>query len=135
MKFAELTCPARQSTVTRHQAGGFHGEIAADFKISKSTVFNIIQKYTGTRSVSNRSGRGRKEAALARQKYSIVRLVKVNRRLFAASISISSPSLIGTKINIPTISKILNKAGLFSRVAQKKPLLTKTHSEKTKVGT
>jgi Transposase len=116
-------------TFARFAQGGVRG-------VSYSRIHpDIIQKYTGSRSVSNRSGRDRKEVTLARQKYLIVRLVQVNRRIFAVSISVSSPSLIGTKINISTISKILNKTGLFSRVAQKKPLLTKTHSEKIKMGT
>jgi transposase len=130
MKFAELTDSARQSIVTRHQAGESYGKIAAEFKISKSTVFCIVQKYTETGAVSNRTGRGRKEATSVRQKRAIVRQVELNRRLSAASISVSSPSLIGTKISLPTVSKILNKAGLFSRVAPKKPLLTKTHTAK-----
>jgi transposase len=130
MKFAELTDSARQLIVTRHQAGESCRKIAAEFKIGKSTVSDLIQKYTETGSVVNRTGRGRKEATSARQKRLIVRHVELNRRLSAASISVSSPSLIGTKISLPTVSKILNKAGLFSRVAPKKPLLTKTHKAK-----
>jgi transposase len=129
MKIAELSDPVRESIVIRHQAGISYRKISAEFKISKSTIFDIVKKHAKTGSVANKCGRGRKEATSARQKRAIVRQVEVNRRLSAASIATNSPTIIESKISASTVSRILNKAGLFSRVAQKKPLLTKAHKK------
>ena len=81
------------------------------FKIPKSTVNNIIQKYKNTGDIVNFQGRGRKPIFTQREVKTLVRKVKVTLELSSPKLAVRMKNETGKSVTSSCIQKILRKEG------------------------
>ena len=112
--------------VERHRAGEGYKKISKALIIPLSTVKSIIKKWKmhHTTQTLPRSGRPPKLSSWASRK--LVRDVTLKPTMTLRDLQ-SSVSEMGVSVHTSTISRSLHKAGLYGRVARKKPLLKKPH--------
>ena len=96
-------------------------DIATQLKVSKTCVHNTIKKYGHTSAVSHAPGAGRPRSTDARTDRRIVALAKKHRKVTANEIR----SKIDSNVSPSTIERRLKEAGMSSKIAAAKPLLTK----------
>lgn len=126
-KTRELSVDLRQKIIDLHKKGKGYRIISKELELSLSTVGNIVRKYkTSNNAVANlpRSGRPRKLTNgnarwISRkvQKNAFVTRGEIQRDLKEAGIDVGKDS----------ISRALNRNGLFSRSPRKVPLLKRQH--------
>ena len=126
MKTKELSKQVRDKVLEKHQSGLGYKKISQTLNIPRSTVKSIIKKWKeyGTTATLPREGRPPKlsdqvRRALVREatKRPMVTLKELER----------STAEMGETVHGTTITRTLHKAGLYGRVARRKPLLKKTH--------
>ena len=98
--------------------------------IPRETVRCIIQKYKATKCIGNLFGRGRKRKSSAATDRMVVRKIKSNRRVSAHVVKAEIEVELGMTLNANTIRNRAYEAGLFGRVARKKPLVNKVNRGK-----
>ena len=98
--------------------------------VSPETVRYIIQKYKAAKCIGNLFGRGRKRKTNAATDRMIVRKIKSNRRISAHVVKAEIEVELGMTLNANTIRNHAHEAGLFGRVARKKPLVNKVNRSK-----
>lgn len=101
-------------------------EIAVSLGIPKQSISDILKKYRieNTVETSQRSGRPKKLSE--RDTRAIVRVAKQNRRATLADITNSLP----IQVSHTVVRQALKDSGLQSRIARKKPFLSRVHKEK-----
>ena len=103
----------------RH-AGCQFGEIAAAVNSSVSSVMSVYHRRNSPR------GKGGRKAKLSdRDIRHLVLAVKKDRRISIDELSRKSMDLIGTQVSVPTVRKVLRNDGYRSRLATRKPGLSK----------
>ena len=105
-------------------------QIGEKFKIPKSTVNNIIQKYKNTGAIVNLQERGRKPIFTQREVRTLVRKVKVTPELSAPKLAVKMKNETGKSVTSSCIQKILRKEGYRGCRAKKKPLISKKNKLK-----
>ena len=124
MKTKELSKQVRDKVLEKHQSGMGYKKISQTLNIPRSTVKSIIKKRKeyGTTATLPREGRPPKlsdqvRRALVREatKRPMVTLKELER----------STAEMGETVHGTTITRTLHKAGLYGRVARRKPLLKK----------
>ena len=124
MKTKELSKQVRDKVLEKHQSGLCYKKISQTLNIPRSTVKSIIKKRKeyGTTATLPREGRPPKlsdqvRRALVREatKRPMVTLKELER----------STAEMGETVHGTTITWTLHKAGLYGRVAIRKPLLKK----------
>ena len=98
--------------------------------VPRETVCYIIQKYKATKCIGNLFGRGRKRKTSAATDRMIVHKIKSNRRISAHVVRVEIEVELGMTLNANTIRNRAHEAGLFDRVARKKPLVNKVSRDK-----
>ncbi|CAF1516125.1 unnamed protein product, partial [Rotaria sordida] len=85
----------------------------------------IIRKYKQTKCISNLFGSGGKRKTTAATDRFIVRKIKINRRKSADMVKDEIEFELEISLHANTIQNRLHEAGLFGRIARKKPLVNK----------
>lgn len=101
-------------------------KIAEHLKCSKTMVFNAVRHFQKYKTVENVRRKRRTRKTTRRTDAAIVRLSKKNSRL--GSNQIRQELIAGTNefnVSARTVRRRLNEAGLFGRVARKKPFINK----------
>lgn len=118
-----LSYEQRMAVVRRKDAGFSYTAIAKTFGVSRQAVISLISKYRETGSVKDVPGCGRKRATSVREDRNLVRASLQNRKLTAVELR-QQLAAAGTDVTVQTVRSRLREAGLNSRVAAKKPLVT-----------
>ena len=98
--------------------------------VPRETVRYIIQQYKATKCIGNLFGRGSKRKTSAATDRMILRKIKSNRRIPAHVVKAEIEVELGMTLNANTTRNRAHEAGLFGRVARKKPLVNKVNSGK-----
>ena len=91
------------------------------------TIRYIIRRYKETKCIGNVFGRVRERKTTAAKDRLIVCKIKSNRRLSAHKVKTEIESELRISLNVITIPNRVHDAGLFGRVALKKPLVNKVN--------
>lgn len=133
-KVAKRRAKRRLSTLERGiaaglaQAGQNQYEIAGQLNCTTKTVRELLKKIDETKSLADRKRSGRPRKTSPREDRIVVRQSYLNRRLDANELSKKIvPNLVKNHISHSTVQRRLREAGLFGRVARKKPWLTLAH--------
>ncbi|CAK9796236.1 Transposable element Tc1 transposase [Anthophora quadrimaculata] len=129
-KLRELSVETRSAVCTLREEGYSYEQIAARFKISKSTAWAIIKKKEEIDSVANRSRSGRKRKTSVRDDKFIIVQSKRNRRLTASEIANEINRNRSNPISVSTVKRRLKDAGLTGRIAARKPFLRLANKKK-----
>lgn len=123
-----LSKDLRDKVVKRHKLGEGYKKISKALAIPLSTIQSIIKtwKAYGTTNTLPRSGRPSKLDDRARRK-----LIREATKRPKATLKDLQVFMAGTglSVHVTTISQVLHKAGLYGRVARKKPFLKKSHTQ------
>ena len=104
-------------------------QIAARVKCSPSTVSKTLKRLAETGGVDDRSRSGRPKISSARQDRALVNLSLKDRRKTSVDLKKEWEEASGVVCSTRTVRRRLDKAGLYGRVARKKPLLTDRHKK------
>ena len=120
-----------RSLVIEHFLNGdFYAMIAKQVLIPHPTVQSIIKKYKQTKYILNLLGRGRKRKTTASVDRIIQRKIKLDRRKSALTVKAEIEKELGVFVHANTIRNRLHEIGLYSRVARKKPQVSKINRGK-----
>ena len=124
----QLSNDLKTKIVQHHGLGEGYKKLAQRFKLSVSTVRNIVRKWktTGTVVVKARSGRPRKISD--RQRRRMVRTVKLNPQTSSKDLQ-HDLAADGVTVHRSTIQRTLHKEMLYGRVMQQKPFLHTCHKQ------
>ena len=129
-KKKEHSNEVRSLIIKDYQNGDCQGEISSNMLVSREAVLYIIQKYKATKCIGNLFRRARITKTNAATDRMIVRKIKFNRRTLAHVVEAEIEVELGMILNANTIRNRAHKAGLFGRVARKKPLVNKVNRGK-----
>lgn len=124
---AQLTTAQRSLVIDLKNQGKSFNQIASQTGIPTSTAKSIVQKFKRHQTVQDLAGRGRKRKTTDRIDRKIVGKVKANRRLSAVEVADDLQRSDNINISPKTVSRRLREAEFRSRIARKKPFLTKKH--------
>jgi transposase len=127
-KSKELSTDLRMKIVEKHVEGDGYKKISRALDMPISTVRTVIAKWKSTGSVDTLPRPGRPSKVPATTARKIVRDAKINPQATSTEIQASLKSA-GVEVGKTTVRRILNKYGLFGRVARKKPLLRPFHKK------
>lgn len=124
----QLSNDLKTKIVHHHGLGEGYRKLSQRFKLSVSTVRNILRKWktTGSVQVKARSGRPRKISD--RQKRRMVRTVRVNPQTSTKDLQ-HHLAADGVTVHRSTIRRTLHKEMLYARVMQRKPFLRPQHKQ------
>ncbi|MGH0164277.1 UNVERIFIED_CONTAM: hypothetical protein FKN15_046784 [Acipenser sinensis] len=125
MKTKEHSKQIRNKVLQKHQSGVGYKNISKALNIRRSTVKSTKKwREYGTTVTLSRTGRPQKLRIRARR--ALVR--EATKRPVATLKELqSSKAELGDTVHTATIARVLQKTGLYGRVAKRKPLLKKTH--------
>ena len=121
----ELSLEQRSRIAGAYLCGVKPLDIAKVFDLPKSTVYDTVKRYEETGSEHPNKRPGRPEALSARDKRSLVRITKKNRKEPLAVITNEFNVQHDTTLTTKTIRKYLHNLGWRNCVACRKPLLDK----------
>lgn len=128
VKTKELSKQVRDKVIQRHKSGLGYKKISTSLMIPWSTIKSIITKWKqhGTTTNLPRQGRPPKLTELAKR--ALIR--EATQRPKVALKELQSPTAnTGVSVHRTTISCTPHRAGLYGRVARKKPLLSVKHKK------
>lgn len=122
----EVSLQIRKLIVEDRKIGLSLRKIAEKYKISKTGVEKICNKFTESHTIGNLPGRGRKRATTTREDALIVRQTKVKSNVSSTEIK----DQLNLNVSTSTIRRRLHETGLTSRVSIKKPMITLKNKKK-----
>lgn len=111
----------RTLIIKHYLNGDSQREIAKKLLLSRETVRSVINKYKSTKCIGNLLGRGRKRKTTTTTDRLIQRKLKLDRRKSASSVTSELENELRILISESTVRRRAHEAGLFGRVARKKP--------------
>ena len=117
----------RELIIKHYLNGDSEREIASKMFCSRNSVHSMIMKYKKTKCIANLAGRGRKRKTTVREDKVIQRKIKADRRKSASSVKHEIMQEIGITISSQTVRRRAHEAGLYGRIARKKPYVNKTN--------
>ena len=120
-----------RETVIKHYLNGLtEREIVTHVLIPRTSIHYIIAKYKSTKCIGNIIGRGRKRKTTVHTDRLIQRKIKGNRSVSSLSVKMELQNDLNINISETTIRRRAHEAGLFGRVARKKPYVNKVNRGK-----
>ena len=98
--------------------------------ILRTSVHYITEKYKSTKCIGNIIGRGRKRKTDIHTDRIIQRKIKTNRRKSASSVKVEIETELKIAISESIVRRRAYEAGLYGRVARKKPYVNKVNPVK-----
>lgn len=129
-KKKEHSNDVRTLVIEHYLNGDSQREIAEKVMLSRETVRSMINKYKNTKCIGNLFGRGRKRKTTATTDRLIQRKLKVDRRKSTGTVTAELETELGILLSQSTIRRRAHEAGLFGRVARKKPYVNKVNRGK-----
>lgn len=122
-KVAETTIEKRSAIITLIKEGKSQREVASQLKISKGCVQRAIERHAQTGLLEDKPRSGRPRSTTKQEDLLIVTTSKRNRRKTAPEIRSEINITRNKPLSLTTVKRRLRDAGLFGRVAVRKPLL------------
>lgn len=126
----ELSTETRAQIVAYHKIGKSNREIAKLLKLPRRTVDYNVQKYESSGSVSNKKRTGRPKTTTPAEDLRIIITSKRDRRKTAPEIAAEVNVSRQKPVSVTTVKRRLRQAGLYGRIAMRKPLLRKGNKVK-----
>ncbi|KAG2458162.1 TC1A transposase, partial [Polypterus senegalus] len=126
MKSKELSVDLRDRIVSRHKSGEGYRKISTALKVPMSTVASITRKWKKSEITRTFPRAGRPSKLSDRVRRALVREVTKNPVVILSELQRSSVER-GEPSRRTTVSAAVHQSGLYSRVARRKPLLSKRH--------
>lgn len=123
MKTKELSKQVRDKVVEKYKSGLGYKKISKSLMIPRSTIKSIIIKWKEHGTTTNLPREGRPPKLSARSRRALIREAAQRPKVTLKELQ-SSQAETGVSVHMTTISRTLHRAGLYGRVARKKPLLT-----------
>ena len=123
MKTKELSKQVRDKVVEKHKSGLGYKRISTSLMIPRSTVRSIIAKWKEHGTTTNLPRQGRPSKLTDRARRALIREATERPKVTLKELQ-SSTANTGVSVHRTTISRTLHRAGLYGRVARKKPLLS-----------
>ncbi|GFT43083.1 transposable element Tcb1 transposase [Trichonephila clavipes] len=122
----DISVAVRNLVVSHWKEGKSVRSIGKILKLSKSTVFNIIDRFKKTNSVENKQRSWRLRIFDEREERWITRQVHFNPRTSAVKMILQCKSSFGKKksVNPETVRNVLRKHKYPGRVLQRKPYIS-----------
>ncbi|GFW05848.1 HTH_Tnp_Tc3_2 domain-containing protein [Trichonephila clavipes] len=98
-------------------------------KLSKSTVFNIIDRFKETKSVDKKQRSGRPKIFNERKQRWIARKVRLKPRTSAVKMTLKCKSRLEKFVKHETVRNVLRKYKYHGRVPQSKPYISKANKQ------
>lgn len=122
-KVKELTTETRSAIMTLIEEGYSQREIATKLKISKVAVRRTIQRYSCTIGFKDKPRSGRPRVTTKTDDLHIITISKRSRKKTAPEIRAEINEMREKSLSVSTIQRRFRHAGIFGRVAVRKPLL------------
>ena len=126
-KNSELTEADRGKILGLRIGGSSLAKIAKTLNIPKTTVYNTIKRYENAENLKSAPRSGRPKSLKAEDQKTLIASRENRGSLEEIQKRFSEVSGVGVSKN--TICTNLHELGIFSRIAAKKPLLTKQQKE------
>ncbi|XP_076853445.1 uncharacterized protein LOC143508669 [Brachyhypopomus gauderio] len=123
MKTKELSKQVRDKVVEKYKSGLGYKKISKSLMIPQSTIKSIIIKWKEHGTTTNLPREGRPPKLSARSRRALIREAAQRPKVTLKELQ-SSQAETGVSVHMTTIIRTLHRAGLYGRVARKKPLLT-----------
>ena len=123
--YTEHTNDLRTLVIRHYQNGDSLREITTKTLLSRSTVQYMVDKHKSTKCIGHLFGCARKRKIRTTTDRLIQRKLKLVRRKSASMVKIEIENELGISLHFDTIRKRVREAGLFGRVAHKKPYVNK----------
>ena len=117
----------RVKIVVLREEGYSLSVIASKVKCSRSCVSKTLARLKETKSLKDRKRSGRPRISSLREDRALVRISTQNRRLTSSHLKREWQETSGVLSSARTVRRRLDEAGLYGRVARRKPLLTDKH--------
>ena len=118
---SDINREKRAVILAYHKDGLSIRKISDKLKIPKSTVHDAVERYNRTGSNADQPRSGRPRVTSNAEDKSLVLMSKRDRRRTAPELSADFNRAHGTNISDSTVKRRLRSAGLFGRVAIRKP--------------
>lgn len=129
-KQKETTESERKIILELHKKSKSYAEIAEIVKRSRFTVASIVRRYKGSSDVTSFPRTGRPRKLTAREETNIIRKIKKNPKTTSTELAAECLEELGKEIHPKTVRRTLQLAGYSSRIARKKPLISKVNKTK-----
>lgn len=116
----------RKRIVDAYKAGEGSTKLSQRFQVSRSGVRSIIKKFKESRTVQNKSGRGRKPKISKTLERKLVRDVCKETRTTSKTL-VNDLAKSGIVVSNKTVTRVLHRNGLRGCRPRKTPLLQKRH--------
>lgn len=125
-KTREISIEIRKLMIEKRKKGESYNKIAKYFNVSKNGVFSICKRYEQTGLVTDAHRSGAPRATSKHQDSLIIREIRKNPFISAPEIK----NQLNLSVSTETIKRRLKDRGVHSRVARRKPLLSKQNKVK-----
>lgn len=129
-KQKETTEAERKIILELHKQNKSYAEIGEIVKRSRFTICSIVKRFKDSSNLTSRPHTGRPRKLTAREESLLVRKIKRNPKITSSQVSAEIREEIGKEIHPKTVRRTLHRAGYKSRVARKKPLISKANQKK-----
>jgi len=126
----ELSTGKRSDIITLRKIGYSFRRIEKETMVSKGAMQKTMERYSSTDSPKSRGRCDRRKITTSVEDRNIITTSKRNRKLTSPEITSYVNSKRSTAVSVDTVKRRLRNAGLFGRVAVKKPLLRKENKKK-----
>lgn len=129
-KQKETTEEERKIILELHKQNKTCAQIGEIVKRSRYTIYSIIKRFKNETSLKSRPHTGRPRKLSTKEERKIVRKVKQNPKITSTQIAAEVKEELGKEIHPKTVRRTLHRAGYSSRVARRKPHISKVNQEK-----
>ena len=128
MKTKELSKQVRDKFVEKYRSGLGYKKISETLNIPLSTIKSIIKKWNQYGTRTNLPRDGRPPILTDQAKKALIREATKRPKITLKELQ-SATAEIGVSVHRTTLSRALHRAGLYRRVARKKPLLKEKNKQ------
>ena len=128
MKTKQLAEQVRNKVVEKYRSGLGYKKISETLNIPQSTIKSIVKKWKEYGTTANLPREGRPPKLTDQEKRAIIREAK-KRPKVTLKVLQSSTAETGVSVHRTTLSRALHRAGLYRRVARRKPLLKEKYKQ------
>lgn len=129
-KKSETTESQRKIILYLHNQGKSYAEIGEMMDRSRYTIRSIVHRFKSASSLQSVKRTGRPKALNDRERCQIIRKVKKNPRISSTQIAAEFKEEMGKDIHPITVRRALHEENYNSRVARRKPLISKVNQKK-----
>lgn len=129
-KQKETTEAERKIILELHKQKKSCAQIGEILKRSRFTIYSIIKRFKNDTDLKSRPHTGRRRKLTNKEERKIVRKIKKDPKITSTQVAAEVLEETGKEIHPKTVRRTLHRAGYSSRIARKKPLISKVNQKK-----